>query len=155
MNTTQNTAFPNKNPRAVLLLALKLTLGGIGYGLLEIAYRGFTHYSMIIAGGICFCILVSLSKSKKNLLLLCVGGGIAITAVEFIFGAVFNLWLGMEVWDYSKEKLNLLGQICVRFTVQWCALSAVVLSIARLVRSTVPKITKKLGVLRTAAKKTT
>ena len=32
-------------------------IGALGYGLIEILWRGYTHYSMLTAGGICFCFL--------------------------------------------------------------------------------------------------
>ena len=49
-----------------------------------------------------------------------------ITAVEFVFGLVFNVFLGMSVWDYSSVPGNILGQICPLFSVLWCGLSFIV-----------------------------
>jgi hypothetical protein len=31
-------------------------IGGILYGLIEIIFRGYTHWSMVITGGLCFLI---------------------------------------------------------------------------------------------------
>lgn len=50
--------------------------------------------------------------------------GLTITAAEFCAGIVLNIWLGMNVWDYSSMPYNLMGQICTRFTALWCILSA-------------------------------
>jgi|GEM_PF-3258279 len=33
-------------------------------------------------------------------------------AVELLSGCVLNLWLGLEIWDYKDDWLNLYGQIC-------------------------------------------
>ena len=30
------------------------SIGAMGYGLIEILWRGYTHWSMLTAGGICF-----------------------------------------------------------------------------------------------------
>ena len=46
-----------------------------------------------------------------------------VTVVEFIFGVVFNLWLKMNVWDYSNMPFNLLGQICPLFSLMWVGLA--------------------------------
>ena len=35
-------------------------------------------------------------------------------------GVVFNLYLGMSVWDYSEVKGNILGQICPLYSMLWC-----------------------------------
>lgn len=51
--------------------------------------------------------------------------GVAITAVEFVAGLIINVWLGMDVWDYSNIVGNLMGQVCLPFTLLWIFLSAV------------------------------
>lgn len=43
----------------------------------------------------------------------------AITATELAAGLILNVWLGMDVWDYSNVPLNLWGQICLPFCVLW------------------------------------
>lgn len=100
-------------------------LGSGTYGLIEVAFRGRTHYSMLLAGGICFLLLHAIGRMRAPLVIRCLLGGVAITAVEFVFGVVFNLALHMRVWDYSAQPLNILGQVCLPFTAVWCALSAV------------------------------
>ena len=53
-------------------------------------------------------------------------GGTIITAIEFVFGIIFNIFLGMSVWNYSSVPGNILGQICPAFSILWCGLSLVV-----------------------------
>lgn len=101
--------------------------GGAGYGLVEILCRGYTHLSMLIAGGLCFCFLIRISKSRRCLALKILAGALCITAVEFTIGCIVNLWLGLNVWDYSDEHLHLFGQICPRFTLLWGLLCAIVI----------------------------
>ena len=40
-----------------------------------------------------------------------------ITVIEFIFGLILNVWLGLNMWDYSNMPGNVLGQICPQFMV--------------------------------------
>ena len=100
-------------------------IGAFSYGLIEILWRGYTHWSMLIAGGICIVLFSGIGKSMKNrpLLYRCILGGIAVTSVEFVFGVIFNLILKKNIWDYSKLPLNLGGQVCLLYTVLWCFLS--------------------------------
>lgn len=105
------------------------SIGAFGYGLLEILWRGYTHWSMLCAGGISFCGLSviaekfkSISKISKAFL-----GGAFITSVEFLFGVIFNLLLRKNVWDYSKMPLNIGGQICAVYSFLWVFISFITL----------------------------
>ena len=55
----------------------------------------------------------------------CIIGAIVITLGEFIFGYILNIKLGLNIWDYSDMPMNIMGQICLPFTLAWCALSGV------------------------------
>ena len=46
-----------------------------------------------------------------------------ITAIEFVAGAIVNVRLKLNVWDYSKMPLNLYGQVCLPFSLLWCLLT--------------------------------
>lgn len=96
-------------------------LGAIVYGLVEVLARGYTHWTMVITGGFVLLMLYFISKRliNRNLLVRCFAGCIAITAVEFAVGSVVNLALGWNVWNYSDEAYNLLGQICPKITLYW------------------------------------
>ena len=98
-----------------------LFIGGIGYGLIETLYRGFTHWTMLVTGGIVFVILYHVySKNEKApLWQKCFTGAFIITTVELTTGCVVNLWLGWNVWDYSSYSYNFLGQICLLYTLLW------------------------------------
>ncbi len=100
-------------------------IGGVGYNLIEILWRGYTHISMFFAGGICFNAFAAISKksTKHKLFSLAAIGALTVTAVEFITGCIVNLWLKKKVWDYSSMPFNLLGQICPLFTLLWGILS--------------------------------
>ena len=107
--------------------------GAYGYGLIETVYRGYTHPSMFLAGGICLLSLAVLSQLDKiPFIFKCLLGGAIITAVEFVFGCIFNLGLGMDVWDYSDMPYNILGQVCPLFFGIWSLASAAGLKLVSL-----------------------
>ena len=110
--------------RDILLVFL---FGAFVYGMLEIIWRGYTHPSMLLLGGICFSVIFILEGeiSQLNIFLRCLIYALVITAAEFIFGLVLNVWLGLDVWDYSNVPMNILGQICLPYTVIWYLLSLV------------------------------
>ena len=71
------------------------SIGAVGYGLIEIIWRGYTHWSMLGAGGICFMFFGTISEKfkKAGLFVKSLLGSTFVTAVEFIFGVVFNIIL--------------------------------------------------------------
>ena len=96
------------------------TVGAIGYALIELAWRGRTHWTMMITGGICFMIIYALSKLERiPLAYKCAMGALGITSVEFIVGCIVNKALGWGVWDYSTMQFNIMGQICLLFSIIW------------------------------------
>lgn len=103
-------------------------MGGVVYMLIETCTRGYSHWTMAILGGICFLAVGAFNERlpwEMPLWLQMFWGGLLITTLEFVTGCIVNLWLGWDVWDYSTEKYNLLGQICPKFTAYWILLSAV------------------------------
>ena len=107
--------------------------GGCLYVLLELVWRGFSHWTMFLLGGGCFALIGLLNELlpwEMPLLMQGVIGSLGIvTPLEFVTGCVVNLGLGWGVWDYSRMPLNLLGQICLPFALLWVpvAMAAVVL----------------------------
>lgn len=113
---------------------LIFSIGAIGYYTVEILYRGRSHWTMAICGGICLITIGYINKAMKNisLLLRALLCAVAITAVEFICGCIVNLWLNMCVWDYSSSPLNLLGQICPLYSFYWFILSILICGVISL-----------------------
>ncbi len=100
--------------------------GSCGYPALEILWRGRTHYSMALAGGLCMVLINKVCCEKmqgKRIASRCFAGSAVITGVEFTVGLVFNCLLGLDVWDYSNMPLNVMGQICLPYSLLWCGLS--------------------------------
>ena len=112
------------------------SVGSMGYYLLEVLFRGYSHASMAICGGLCFLSLYALDASMPHtpLLLRAVSGALVITAWEFLFGVLVNLVLGLGVWDYSALPFSFLGQICLPFTGLWYLVSLPAMAVCRALR---------------------
>ena len=122
--------------KKIMLSLLKhfvlLYTGGLAYVLIELLWRGYSHWTMFFVGGLCFVLIGLINelipwemKLRYQMLI----GAIIVTVVEFISGCIINLWLGWNVWNYSNLPLNILGQVCLLFSVLWYLLSAVAIVI--------------------------
>ncbi len=112
--------------RKLLKHTFLFLVGGTIYFLLEVLFRGYSHPSMFILGGICFLLIGILSESKYfqiPLLGQMLISSLIITVMELATGLIVNVWLGLNVWDYSSLPFNFLGQICILYTVIWFFLS--------------------------------
>ncbi len=110
-------------------------IGGVIYGALETVFRGYTHSSMLITGGICFAGLYAIDKHcRRRLYVRMLLGAALITAAELAAGLICNVWLGLDVWDYSRFPLNFMGQICVQFSALWALLTLPAYLLASMMR---------------------
>lgn len=97
--------------------------GGATYLTLELLYRGRSHGSMFLAGGVCFLLIGHLNRVEPRLplpLRALVGAGI-VTMVELGAGMAVNR--SYQVWDYRDQPGNFMGQICPVFSALWIPLS--------------------------------
>lgn len=103
-------------------------IGGLLYILIELGYRGHSHWTMFVLGGLCFVLIgginnyISWDMPIYEQMMI---GSVIITVLEFICGCIVNLWLGWDVWDYSNMPYNVLGQICLPFSILWFFISLV------------------------------
>lgn len=109
-----------------------LLVGGGLYVLLELIWRGRSHWTMFLIGGMCFVSLGLINEIipwEMPLWQQVFIGACIVTGLEFLTGCIVNLWLGWAVWDYSGIPGNILGQICPQFFILWLpvALIAIVL----------------------------
>lgn len=106
------------------------------YSLVEVIFRGFTHWTMFITGGIVFSVLYYIFDIScgKNIIKGAFIGSVIITTVEYAVGCVVNIALKMRVWDYSASPMNLFGQICLKFSLGWFVLSIFAFFIASFLR---------------------
>ena len=102
--------------------------GGSTYCSLEVIFRGRSHWSMVVLAFILFLLIGSLnnlfpwemSLAKQGII-----GACMVTVLEFITGCIVNIWLEWNVWDCSNMPLNILGQVCLPFSLLWILLSIV------------------------------
>jgi uncharacterized membrane protein len=103
--------------------------GGWCYGLIEVLFRGYTHWTMALLGGGLFLLIGGMDNWMPweiPLWLQGLLGGVLVTVAELLAGLLLNVYLGLDIWDYSSQPGNLLGQICPMFSLIWCWLSVVV-----------------------------
>ncbi|MBR3833756.1 MAG: hypothetical protein IKJ73_05535 [Lachnospiraceae bacterium] len=104
--------------------------GGIVYFYFEIFVRGYSHISMFLLGGLCFCIVggigVNILHMNKLLLVRLISimliASFVITSLELVTGMIVNMHLKLHVWDYSQMKFNYKGQICLLYSGIWSLL---------------------------------
>ncbi len=100
-------------------------LGAALYPCIELIWRGRTHLSMAILGGLATISIVWVDGVLKKGLFLqkALISAVIITQLEFIFGVILNLHLKLGVWDYRNQAFHLAGQICPLFSFYWFLLA--------------------------------
>ena len=101
--------------------------GGCLYYGFEILFRGFSHWSMFVLGGVCFVFITVQGQMLHwqdplwRQILRCT---VFVTAMEFLTGLIVNKWMHLQVWDYSDQPFQLFGQICLPFAILFSGLCA-------------------------------
>lgn len=113
--------------RWVKALAL-MGIGGAIYAVIELIWRGHTHRTMALLGGLLFVLIGAINEYipwRIPLWRQGVIGALIVTWAELVAGLVLNVWLRLGIWDYSNLPGNFMGQICPQFTAAWVLLSIV------------------------------
>lgn len=96
---------------------------GVAYSQLELFFRGFTYVQMTFIGGLCGALIGLLDAHpayyNRTMFQQCVLGTLIVLLIEYISGYLFNIKLGMDIWDYTCLPCNLRGQICLPTAVIW------------------------------------
>lgn len=95
-------------------------LGGTMYYSFEMIFRGFSHWTMFVLGGVCMIFFAFQGRGthfSEPLWKQVIRCTIFVTASEFITGIIVNKWLNLAVWDYSDQPFHLFGQICLPFAI--------------------------------------
>lgn len=114
--------------RKIIKPLILFAIGGFIYVIIELLYRGRSHWTMFLLGGLCF-----LYAGEQNehtdwdcpLVLQSIKVALVITLLEFLCGLIVNIWLVWNVWDYSNMPFNLLGQICLPFSLLWIVVGTI------------------------------
>lgn len=102
-------------------------LGGLLYIGLEVLWRGHSHWTMFLLGGICFVSIGLLNEFWPGMPLIgqMAAGALIVSAAELVVGLIVNVWLSWNVWDYSYLPGNLWGQVSLPYAALWFLLSGV------------------------------
>lgn len=100
-------------------------VGGILYMAVELLWRGHTHWTMGVLGGVCFAAIGLLNEGSDPppVLVQMLLSAALVTLLELVAGLVLNVWLGLGVWDYSGMPGNIMGQVCPQYSAAWFVLS--------------------------------
>ena len=86
--------------------------------------RGFLKLPMLpIYGSGAIAILIVTIPVRDNLWLVWLFGMISATLLELVTGAVMELLFKVKYWDYSNQKFNYKGYICLSSSIAWGFLS--------------------------------
>lgn len=95
-----------------------MAVGGSIYYLIEIGFRGYSHWTMFLLGGLAFLFCSfqgNVMHWTEPLWIQIVRAVLFLTALEFSTGIICNKWLGIGIWDYADQPFQLWGQICLPF----------------------------------------
>ena len=111
-----------------LKIFILFLIGGFIYVAIELGFRGHSHWTMFLLGGLCFILIGGLNNYipwEMSIIKQGIIGALIVTSLEFIFGLILNLYLNLGIWDYSNMPFNILGQICLPFSIAWFFLSLI------------------------------
>lgn len=122
LHLSMSVEIHNGSKYPAMKIFLLWLIGGAVYIIMEICFRGYSHWTMFILGGICF-IEIGLEneflKWDTPIELQALIGAVLVTCNEFIVGLIVNKGFGLHVWDYTGQLFNVLGQVCLTFTILW------------------------------------
>lgn len=92
--------------------------------------RGFLHGPLLpIYGSGTIIILLSTIRVQESLVLIYLFGMVAATVLEYFTGAAMESLFKVRYWDYSNQKLNLHGYICLSSTLAWGVFSILLVKV--------------------------
>ncbi len=92
--------------------------------------RGFMHGPMLpIYGSGAIVVLVSTIGVRENPVLIFLMGMTGATVLEYITGAMMEKLFHVRYWDYSTQKFNLNGYICLSSSLCWGCFSVLLVRV--------------------------
>ena len=113
-------------------LGLFLSCGFI-YCMIEILFRGWSHWSMFVLTGFLgvFCVdsINNTLSFDCDYIVQILISTILCTIGEGISGIILNIWLQLNVWDYSKMAFGtfFFGQCNVLFCFAWMLIISIII----------------------------
>ncbi len=95
--------------------------------------RGFMKgpFLPIYGFGVCIMMIAAGPFNGKNILAECISGMVCATVLEYVTGELMQHLFKVRYWDYSKEKFNLNGHICLGASLGWFVATFIVNEIFR------------------------
>ena len=93
------------------------TLGGTLYYSFEMIFRGFSHWSMFLLGGVCLVFFAQQgiwTGWREPLWKQVIWCAVFVTSCEFITGIFVNKVMHWNVWDYTDQPFQLMGHYIFR-----------------------------------------
>ena len=114
-------------------------ISGALYFLIECIWKGhLTHWSMFVVAGFAATIIGNINECipwRMPLPFQCFIGMIVVTIFEGCAGVILNLYLNLNVWDYSHSLYPFFyGQCCVPFCCAWFFLSGLCIVLDDIIR---------------------
>lgn len=90
----------------------------------EFVNRGFLYGPFCpIYGVAALSLIIFLEPLRDNIPLLILGSFLFPSLVEYIVGFILETLFNTTWWDYSNNKFNLHGRICLKFSFVWCSVA--------------------------------
>lgn len=83
-----------------------IAAGGSTYYLIEIWFRGFSHWTMFVLGGVAliFCSFQGeVMHWSEPMWIQIIRAVLFLTSLEFMTGIICNKWLKIGIWDYRDQ----------------------------------------------------
>jgi uncharacterized membrane protein len=105
---------------------------------LEMLWRGYTHWTMGLVAGIATILIGLINEIFPKDTPLMVQAPIAsliITELEYISGEILNVYLGLNIWDYSQMPFNVDGQVCLPASLFWMIIGLIAVWLDDIIRA--------------------
>lgn len=88
--------------------------------------RGFLYGPICpIYGSTAVILILVLGPFQSNIIYVFLGGALVASVIEYLTGYLLEVFFHTKWWDYSKQRLNFKGYVCIRFSIFWGLLSVV------------------------------
>ncbi len=103
--------------------------------IVEVIYRSWTQKRFVNAGflygpfvplygmGSVLVLGIGSLLQQCNHVVFIIAVGVVLTVLEYFIGYISEKFLGLKLWDYSANRFNLHGRVCLSFSVAWAVLA--------------------------------
>lgn len=116
------------NKKILIPYTIIFIVSGFIYTALELLWRGYTHWTMFVCAGLCGLAMANINNNwlefDTDFRIQIIASALVCTAMEFIFGIIFNG--DFTIWDYRGlwGTIHWLGdQVNILFFGVWMLIS--------------------------------